>query len=661
MITGALLAMAALPAVLGHAAIARVAEDWPATASGWAGLFTGTGLMAHIGVPFVALSTAILFMAPGMMVALALGAARSLSTWLLAAVPPALAAAIVAVSLVRVPDASPAGSGVVGWVTMAMIAVATAVAAAVAQRGARPWPLATRQDRITAGAAAAGLLVVAALLAPKLLWESFNGDGAHAFAVSRRLVSEPWPFFPVEAGALAGFPGTTSMLFTWPNAWFLQLLGPVDAAARLPFVLYLPLLALGLQAVAETGGRPLGGRAVATLWLALVPFTLAIAYSATYEPYHADLALPAVQDTLLMVCLLGFVHAMLLRSWGWVLAFGLLMHASLPSGLLLIGCWLVAEAVVIRPVPWPVLARVATVIVTCLLASRLVAWLVVAAGHPAPGVEYGVSGVLDDLMRINLTEWWRVGWVLVGGAMLPPLLLAWWRRQDFSARRITVVALLYFLFFFVQARVSLHHFLPAMLLPLAVALRLRPEEATARSRFLRLWQLAAAVAIVLAAPGSFAIERTTRTVGRTITRDVASLPDSDPRALAATDLLGEIVPPVWDHRVPHRSYGGSPLAWARYARTGATDSATTYVLGAGLPVPDADSVIRHPNGVWLAVRDGDAWQRHLALRPGLDRVAGLFRIAPSTLFGQGGPGTVDLSRLLRGAGGSAGSVQGSDR
>lgn len=618
---GAACLVGGLPAVVWPGAIADAAAAGVTGAS-------DPALLAYVATPLVVLSAAILFLAPGLILSRCSPVVATAPIWMLRALPIALLVNAVIITLAR---ALPVGWSVGTW-SLVFIVLATIATTMLDRCRPSTSTVGDGHDALTAGSVAVAIVIGMVVLAPKVLWESFNGDGAHAFEASRLLLSQPWPFFPVDAGAIAAFPGPTSVLFAWPNAWFLMLFGPVDAAARIPFLIYVPLLVVGIQAVAEEGGRRLEGASRAVLWLGIVPFVLAMAYSASYEPYHADLALPGVQDLLLLVCLLGFIHAMIRRDVAWILVFALLCHLSLPNGLVLIGFWLVAEVLVMRPLPWRALATGAMAVAVCLMASMALPAIVAATGAPVPGDEYGIGRAITDLLRVNPTEWQRLVWVLVGAGIVPAFLLLAWRRLDDVSRRVALLTAAYFLFFHVQARVSLHHFAPAMVLPLIVALRVAPADPARRRVHLSLWAAGAVVAIVLAAPRSFAIDTSTRDVGRTISQQAGSYHDGDPDVFRAAERLSAVFLPAWDARVPDEGYGASPLALIRYAASGAVTDSTTYLL-------TADSLV-----IVDSVRD-ETLRR---LRPRTDTRAPILQVPRATLYGPGGPGTVDLRERFLG-------------
>ena len=276
------------------------------------------------------------------------------------------------------------------------------------------WPLASAHAHATL----AGMLLVPVAiliaLAPKFYWEAFNGDGAHAYEASRLLLDRAVPFFAAGSGEIRGFPGTTSFLFAYPASWFIRLFGELEVSARLPLLMFLPPLAAAIILLVNER-RPV---ALAVperwlVWLALVVYVVVIAFSATYSPYSADIALPATQDTLLVVGFLGYVLSFLRRSWGWTAAFAFVTCASLPNGLLLLGFWLVAWFLVRRPLPWRDAAVGGAILFGCLVAGALLPRLIALVGGPVPGEEYGLGGLLIRFAFLQLTDWTRLAYLII--------------------------------------------------------------------------------------------------------------------------------------------------------------------------------------------------------------------------------------------------------
>lgn len=612
----------------------------------------GHAVLLWLRAPLAAVSASVLFLAPGLLLVTALGFRRTAGAWILSG----FAASLAMLSLVTGVLQAVLGVTMVGG-RFAAVVVACAAPGAVflvvrARRGDTVPPAHGIPDPWAVAVLLLPPVLLVAALAPKFFWESFNGDGAHAFEATRLLLTRAVPFFPAEAGPVAGFPGLTSMLFAFPGSWYMRLFGPVDAAARLPFVLHLVLLVACLAECLPDEARrraPFG-----MLWFSLAGFTLAMAFSATYNPYHADLALPAPQDTLLVVAFLGFALAFERGSPGSVAGWVALTWLSLPSGVILLGTWVVAVVLVRRPAPWRMIGATVLAIAGCAVGSAVLARLLPLAGLPAPGGEYGVAGLLRYFAFLQVTDWRRVLYVAAPGGMLPLLATLAWRRQDHLSRVLTLVSWGYFAFFYVQAHVSLHHFVPSMLLPLVVFWRTLPTLAPVPGRALAL--AAGAAGIWLSAPSSWAPHLEGRDVGAALAVRIEGYRESSPAVFRATSLLSSLFPPDWDPGVPSRTYGGSPLTWNRYARhDGVLAPEVNYLLAAaGAAPPPGWSVAARDDGGELLVRDEAVLSRHRALRP--DTLVGaprlrvprwvLFRTVPA----QGGPAVLDVAAALGRAG-----------
>src|SRR5262249_22076269 len=134
----------------------------------------------------------------------------------------------------------------------------------------------------------AALLAVAVLL-PKIFWENFNLDGIEAFEFGRSLSTHLLPYWEIQDWVFGFYHNF--VVFAYPNHWFITLFGPYEAAARLPFVLYLVVLFATLLLLIERGAtRPLTGLEEAALWLGLALYTVVQTYNTNYEPFFADLA-----------------------------------------------------------------------------------------------------------------------------------------------------------------------------------------------------------------------------------------------------------------------------------------------------------------------------------------------------------------------------------
>ncbi len=647
-----------LPALLGRAVVPDAVALRLAATPGDPWLVPGHALLLYVGVPAVAVSTCVLVLAPGLFLALALRRGRSAGEWLLSG----LALSLVVVSLAAALGQGLVGEGMRGGTFALLVAASAAVCLGVAalrlrrtrQVGAEmPWPLGDGASRAFAAATLIAPALIVALLAPKFLWENFNGDGVHGFESARRLLVQAVPFWPADSGAVSAFPGLTSMLFAYPASWFIRLFGPLEAAARLPWLLYLQGLVAAVQALAHAGrGRPGSAREPWLLWLGMGAYVLTMAFSTTYNPYMADIALPATQDTLLLVCFFGFVLAFAQGEAAWAGLFGALTYLSLPSGLQLIVFFLAAAYLAWRPRPARMLRVGLAVLVGCMVGGALLTRLLPLLGQPAPGREYALLGMARYFAWLQFTDGSRLLYVLLPAGILPALALLAWRRQDGLARSLTLVTAAYFLFFFVQAHIALHHFVPAMLLPLVVFWRTIPQGGPARGRLELAAAVCAVLAIVLARPAQWSIDVSGRSAGEALVARTGDYERSDPAVFRASDLLSSLFPLDWSPEVPAR-YGGSPLVWNYYAHHAQRPAAEAnyYLLPRSQTAPAGTHRVAANESVALYVRDDSVWRAQMAVRPASRPGAALLRVPRGILFRsvplENGPFILDLPALLQ--------------
>ena len=476
------------------------------------------------------------------------------------------------------------------------------------------------------------VFLLSAVMAPKLHWEHLNGDGAHAYESIRLLLQQASPFWPPEAGSISGFPGVTSFLFSPPGAVFVRLLGPLEAAARAPAFLYLVPVVAGLLGLARVAGARVDRFTIRTTWLGGVLYLLVIGYSATYNPYTADLALPATQDTLLMATFLGFVMAFVNHAPGWMALFALLTYVGLPSGGLLLALWCAATVLVFRPLPWRRLAWAVAAVAGVAVIGALIPVLSDLLGSPAPGDEYAGQSLVDRLRDPVIRDFRRILYWVVPAGIVPAASLVAVRGQPPIGRAMAIVVLVYFAFFYVQSKTALHYYVPAMLLPWIV-LWSHERSPSGDKRIRRLVLLGLVAAFALSWPVGYRLDRTAYVVGAAIHEGVGDYASSDPTVFAASDLLREVLPLDWDPDVPQESYGGSPLVWLRYASRGAGgEGAALVLLGASDAAPEGARVLSSSPDATLYVRDVAAWRSLRDLQPPTLAGAPLYRIPKWALY-----------------------------
>jgi hypothetical protein len=608
----------------------------------------------YLRAPLAAISAAVFCLSPGLLLAYALRRGRTIGQWLLSG----LALSVIALSVLTALVQTLLGAPLVGHSFSAVVGGAALLALSVALararvRAAPPWPFDEPFAEINAAALLVAPALVVALLAPKFFWESFNGDGAHAFETLRLLLVRPLPFWGREAGDIASFPGVTSMLFAYPGSWFVRLFGAVDASARLPIVLYLPAVASGIGELARVG-RQDGLRPVQwlTIWLGLAAFVLAMAFSATYNPYAADIALPATQDTLLMACFFAFVLAFIEREPTWMVLWGVLTYLSLPSGLILLVLWLCGAWLLMRPRPWPLIKTAIVTIALCVVGSAILSRLLTVFGLPAPGGEYGAVGILRYFAFLQLTDWQRLLYVAVPCGVLPALSTIAWKWQDDVTRALSFVTWAYFLFFFVQATNALHHFVPAMVIPFAVFWRIVAMSPAKAKPLTSMAAIGALAGIALSLPRSAAPHLEGQSVGETVSERIGGYERSDAEEFRHSTLLNALFPYDWDPSVPASNYGGSPLVWNRYARhDGVATAKTNYLLQrSGGALPAGWSEVARDSGAVLLVRDSMVWAGHRGLRPDSNPGSRVLAVPRWVLFRsiphQNGPRTIDVAATL---------------
>jgi len=601
-----------LPVLLARDTVPRVAGLFALADAPSPYFATGHVFLLYVLSPLVAVSACVLLMTPGLLLAIALDRARSIDEWVLHGFALSLLTVSAAAALVQA--FVPVGAGAFAGVVAGCTVLAFAAMHRRLRRAPPRWPL----DALYARSALVWLLGVPAILfaalTPKFYWENFNGDGAHAFEAARLLLHQPVPFWPSGAGEIGGFPGLTSMLYAYPASWFIRLFGPFEVAARLPYLLYLPVLHAALLPLIREGRAWVPRQAERLLmWLSLVVYTMAVAFSATYSPYAADIALPATQDTLLVICFLGFSLASLRRDHGWLALFALLTFVALPNGLLLLVFWAIALLLTARRQrALAALMAVAGCLAFGLIVPRLLAWVQV----PAPGGEYSGGGLLVRFAFLQLTDWSRALYVILPCGILPAFATLRWPKLDPNARAFTLVTLAYFLFVYVQAHGALHYYIPAMLLPLIVYWRLNPTD-------LRRWLavgghiIAALVAFALVLPEDATPFTEARAIGAAIDVRAGDWERMEPEAFRASTLLHEVIPYDWEPAVPESAFGTSPLVLHYYARQPKPRGAVVnYVLQRTAAAPPAGmQPVAADSAFTVYVRSTDIWNSHLALRP----------------------------------------------
>lgn len=628
---GQLLAVTAL-AALGALSAAVVMPEVLALRASATSAFTpldaarSAPVVVLAGVPAMVLGTIWLCLAPGLLLAAAFGRLASLGHWL----GSGLAWSLVTVSATVEAAEAMTGGPWRGAAFVALVAGLSAVCGAVtfarAEAGSggggrsRPWtgqawPLVTT------------IYVLVVALFPKLFVEALNGDGAHTYDATRLLLYRAVAFFGDSAGGISGFPGMNSVLFTYPGAWFMRVVGETEAAVRLPVLLYLAVLGPVVLSAAASGVRAPRPRDGWLVMASLTVFLVVQSFSATYDPYSADIALPATQDTLFLALFVSLILATLehrpLAIYGLTILGVLCSQAAVAMTVFWLAARWVADRQARTVVPSQAAAFVAGVVTVSLLGV-----LMSALGVPAPGGEHGLMALLRKFVTLQVTDVRRLLFVFVPVGLYPVLALTRLARREPVADALALLVAASFGLYYVMAFYSLHYFVPAMIF--ALVLFWRTELARTEPSGAGLGLLAgaaAAIALSLSLPIESGVYTATRDLGQRI--DVSAIAGYDTAQNTAwthLDDLSQLFPKDMDPVVPDAQYGGSPLAFHIYAQQarGGDDAAKPYAFA-----PDV-------SGAWRPViRDQAAFARDRVLTPAGSRGAALYDIPRDLLFQRG--------------------------
>ena len=604
--------------------------------------------LLYVRAPLAAVSAFLLVRSPGLLCALALRGSERFERWLMTGFGFSLIVVSAATALVQELLGRPPREGTFVFIIFVLCGAALAFLQLRLRQGRFVAnPLRGRRRWATALGLGTAAYVLVAALAPKIFWETFNGDGAHAFESSHLLLTRALPFWEGEAGEIATFPGLTTMLFAFPGSWFVRLFGELEASVRLPFVLYLIVLYTSLVAVAEEArGRP---RAIdrSLFVLPLLAYGLAMSFSATYDPYSADLALPATTDTLLIITFFAAVLAFLRREIALLCLWSTLTFLVQPNGTLLLVLWGVAALLFLRPRPVRPTLVLACTLTACFLFSSSAAWWTGVIGLPGPGGEHADVGLLSRIDDRQLAEWlllrplrtpeyWqRWLFLFIPCGIVPALALFDWKRLDPPARALAATTITYFVGFYIQAQTNLHYFAPVMVMPLAVLGRSRwLAESSSRRLVLPVAAAGGVAAVLLSLPQTAKPVTAARTVGSSLEVRFGGYERMNPAFFRALDLFYEVIPRVHNSE---EHYGGSPLAWNYYAQYGANERTINYVLQpTEQPPPAGMRLAARDQNAAVFVADDSVLAAHLALRPPRPPGASLYAVPRATMFPRGG-------------------------
>lgn len=558
---------------------------------------------AWVALALVAVGAVWTFLLPGVLLLGSWKRVSSLAVVMLLALCVGIPVWGVVTHLVRGAGLAPGGVGFRGVVILvwgAAYGIGRARARRTGPAAEWMWGRGSRWQLVVTSA---GVFALALLFGPRLAWQDPSPDGAHMFETARNLVVNGTPFWGRQwVDAMSSWPGLNTFAFLYPAAWHMYLLGAVDSAVRIPFLLYLALVPFALVALAAVRRPATPDRGIfLPAWLSTVVYAVTVAYSATYDAYTADIALPSSQDTLFVVTILAFLVGFLESKVELLVPALLLSLFGLPSGIQLALMWLAIAAVALRPLHRRVLVATMATLATFLLAKRLVPSLLAAVGLPSPGREHSLASLVRYYGALQITDVRRLLYVIVPGGILPAVAVWWWSGRDRVAAALTALTAVYFVAFYVQAATQLHYYIPAMLLPVAVHLR-GVERFGGKG-----WRMATALAAVVALALSWPPHLQPVTLLRGISNRVVIREPGYEQASQGYFRSVRVLSALFrSSRGELSQFDGSMLALQRHARRQETiDSTTRYLvqrLASPVPPGFAVSAVREPFA--LLVRAG---------------------------------------------------------
>ncbi|TFH67087.1 MAG: hypothetical protein E4G90_00120, partial [Gemmatimonadales bacterium] len=247
---GVLLGASVLGLLLTRGIPAAVRDSYPGALPAHPYFVPDHAVLLYLLLPVACLAAVLVLVLPGIFLVLALGRDERLEAVVVKGLGVSLAVHFVTTALAKTFFPRPIdpatflaliiGAGVVAWGILV---------ARLSGKGELRWPASDGTTHRRLGWMAALVVVTVAVLLPILFWQDLNPDGFEAIEIGRSLSWTVLPRFLTKSG-LVGL-GIGMLPMAYPIHWFVMLFGPIEAAARLPLVLYLPVLFASILALIE--------------------------------------------------------------------------------------------------------------------------------------------------------------------------------------------------------------------------------------------------------------------------------------------------------------------------------------------------------------------------------------------------------------------------
>lgn len=633
---------------LGLGTVRQVLSSWVLGQGPYPYFIPSEALALYMIVPLSSIGLSIFFLLPGLILTAVLGREKSLALWIISGFGASIVVLTAAVTAVELSTGwTLTGNGFFTLVALTNVLAFTIMGLQLARGGRVQVNLEGQQADIWV---AVGLFwAVLLLMAPKFYWENFSGDGSGALQFARNLIHSHWPFWPYEAGVIRQAPGVSSVLFVFPESWFVRFWGEWEYSARALHLMALALLYPVLTALIRFGRPDAFLRWTDHLLLvaALYLYSMTNIYSGGYHAWFGDSPMPAARETLAMVFFMGYILAFLTDRRWLMLGAGIMAYLSIPTGGLWLLLWPLAVAVVWRPAPKDKLIFAGVVLSVCAAIAVLAPIAIRLTGLPFPGEEFDAAQIIQRLRYVALVDWQRFAFLALPVGIVPVLFLFTWKRQDQLARALTLLTVVFFFFFYLQGyRVLLHHFIPAMIPPLVIMWRSDLMEG-AVGRLVA--GLGIVIALLLTWPKDMGLHSHDRAFAAYIQTEGAFFDSGkpadgerfrgfDPRALDVFhELFGRLLPIGYGITEPGERFYGAPLVWWYYSEfPKAEGQIINYTLKPLADASPADGTLFDSyKGYGLYIRDMALFDQQRAQKLPYDTGAALLSTPRDVLFGRG--------------------------
>ena len=613
-------------------AVAGLYPDVPATAH-WLDV-QHAGLL-YVLTPLIITAAIVTLLAPGLLLVLAADAATSIGELLLKAFGVSYVLLFLTTSVAKTLSDSPLDSS--HFIALLSATLAVSYGLLVLRTRGTPGMFRLFADPHNR-AQMYWLFVIPFLfiipLLPVIFWQDLNADGFEAMEIGRTLSTAILPVFPTEAGTMGLGIGMVPMAY--PIHWFIMLFGPIEAATRLPMVLYTVVVFAALLAFIEyQAPRRMRVFEQAALLAGIAGYVTAISFNSGYDNYFTDMSSPPTFETLTILLILGSAFFLWSGRRAWFLLFTVLGFLARPTMLLVVVLFGAAIWIAARERRRSSLLMIGTGIalwIGLLLGYEQLFLPAISSGQTP---DYSGAGILNRFQYLTFTDLQRFLYAAAPTGILPALALFAYRWQDPLSRCITLVSAGYFLVFYIPAFTSLHHFVPVMILPLIVLWRMIlertdsawPALASATSAALFIW---------LSLPQQFEINRTFRDIGsRTsyLIGDYTGDFDARRQAILGAGNLHAFFSPEWDVPDPARELVGGyqQLFYARHDNPPDAD-ADYLVLPAGATAPEGYEQVGTTATGTAWVSGSAAWDADRFDPPAAGYRSRLFAISRETSF-----------------------------